>query len=88
MSSPSALPATSRPAPLQGIARRLLAMLASLFILAGGVVMAPMVQAGSATYTYDALGRLIKVTYANGTVITYTWDAAGNRTQTVTRGVR
>jgi YD repeat-containing protein len=35
---------------------------------------------GGASYTYDTLGRLIQVTYDNGTTITYTYDAAGNRT--------
>lgn len=40
-------------------------------------------SAGAATtYTYDALGRLVSVTYSNGKTITYTYDAAGNRTQT------
>lgn len=43
-------------------------------------------QAGSATHTYDSLGRLSKVTYSNGTVVTYTYDAAGNRTTVVTTG--
>src|ERR1700743_2084279 len=37
-----------------------------------------------AQYTYDSLGRLIKVTYgdanaAHATTVTYTYDAAGNR---------
>lgn len=31
-------------------------------------------------YEYDALGRLRKVTFANGAVTTYTLDKAGNRT--------
>jgi len=35
----------------------------------------------NAAYSYDALGRLIAVTYANGTTITYSYDGAGNRTQ-------
>ena len=43
-------------------------------------------QAGSAAHTYDSLGRLSKVTYSNGTVVTYTYDAAGNRTAVVTTG--
>ncbi|HVY83573.1 MAG TPA: hypothetical protein VG943_00440 [Caulobacterales bacterium] len=38
-------------------------------------------------YTYDALGRVITVTYTTDTTvtctITYTYDAAGNRTQVV-----
>lgn len=37
-------------------------------------------HAGSVAYTYDSLGRLSKATYANGVVITYVYDAAGNRT--------
>lgn len=37
----------------------------------------------SATYTYDTLGRLKTVTFANGTVITYNYDACGNRTSVV-----
>lgn len=40
--------------------------------------------ADTATYTYDSLGRLKTATFANGTVITYNYDAAGNRTSVVT----
>jgi len=43
--------------------------------------------AGSATYTYDALGRLTVTTYANGAVVTYTLDPAGNRKNVSTTGV-
>ena len=42
--------------------------------------------AGSVTYTYDNLGRLKTATYSNGVVITYSYDAAGNRTSVVTSG--
>jgi YD repeat-containing protein len=35
-------------------------------------------------YEYDALGRLRKVTFANGSVTTYTLDKAGNRSATST----
>ena len=42
--------------------------------------------AGSVTYTYDSLGRLSNVTYSNGVVITYSYDAAGNRTSFVVIG--
>ena len=38
-------------------------------------------QAHADTYTYDALGHLIKVRYDNGKEIIYTYDAAGNRVQ-------
>jgi hypothetical protein len=34
---------------------------------------------GSASYTYDALGRVTVVTYDNATTITYGYDAADNR---------
>lgn len=40
--------------------------------------------AQSIQYTYDALGRLKTVRYADGRVTTYTYDAAGNRTQVTT----
>ena len=32
------------------------------------------------TYSYDALGRLVSVTFADGSSITYAYDSAGNRT--------
>ena len=44
-------------------------------------------QGGQTEYEYDELGRLIKVTYENGKVIDYGFDAAGNRTnQTISTG--
>lgn len=42
--------------------------------------------AGSAANTYDSLGRLITVTYSNGVVINYVYDATGNRTSYVVTG--
>lgn len=40
---------------------------------------------GSATYTYDDLGRLVQIDYSDGTSIVYTYDAAGNRlSETIT----
>jgi YD repeat-containing protein len=41
-------------------------------------------QPRATTYRYDDLNRLIEVSYPNGTRTTYTYDAAGNLTQTVT----
>ena len=44
------------------------------------VCMAVPLEAGmSSQYSYDQLNRLTKVVYADGTVITYTYDAVGNR---------
>ena len=43
-------------------------------------------HAGSAVNAYDSLGRLTRVTYSNGVVIVYTYDAAGNRSTVVTTG--
>jgi YD repeat-containing protein len=40
--------------------------------------------ADSATITYDNLGRIKTITYANGTVVTYSYDSTGNRTSVVT----
>ena len=34
----------------------------------------------STTYTYDNLNRLTKVTYSNGVMVSYSYDALGNRT--------
>src|ERR1039458_3226174 len=35
--------------------------------------------ASAASYSYDSLNRLTNVDYGNGSVISYTYDAAGNR---------
>ena len=42
--------------------------------------------ASDVTYTYDALGRLVRVEYAGGSAIVYNYDAAGNRTSVVYNG--
>ena len=56
-------------------------------ILAATLLSAPPASAQSTTaYTYDPLGRLAQVTMSNGVTVTYSYDAAGNRTQTTTTG--
>ncbi|MFB3887492.1 MAG: LamG domain-containing protein [Thermodesulfobacteriota bacterium] len=43
--------------------------------------------AGSVTYTYDSLNRLIKAEYEDMTVIQYSYDSAGNRTATYDKAI-
>ena len=43
------------------------------------ILSSAIVYAGSVTYTYDSLNRLIKAEYQDGRVIQYTYDSAGNR---------
>ncbi len=54
----------------------LLSLVLSNFLVAG------MAQAGTTTYKYDALGRVIEVDYADGSIVYYEYDSAGNRTKT------
>jgi len=56
------------------------AAIVSFFLVLGSAVAAT----DSATYTYDSHGRIQTVTYANGTTITYAYDAAGTRTTVTT----
>jgi len=58
--------------------RLLLAGIAACIVLACGAA-----QAATATYSYDALGRLTKVLYDDGKISVYAYDAAGNRTQVI-----
>lgn len=43
--------------------------------------------AGTNLYTYDDLNRLVRVQYANGSIIKYTYDATGNRLTRTTYAV-
>ena len=63
-------------------ARRLFRAFPLLLLLFGAC---PATLADTVNYEYDALGRLKKVTHSDGSVITYTLDPAGNRTE-VTSG--
>ena len=47
--------------------------------LAALLIAASPASAGETQYSYDKLGRLIEVRYSNGVVVTYTYDAKGNR---------
>lgn len=53
---------------------------AMLTLGAGVLALAGAAPALADSYTYDALGRLVTVQTDNGSTITYTYDAAGNRT--------
>ena len=48
--------------------------------LLSGCLLAGTAQAVDATYSYDALGRLVGVTYSCSAANAYAYDAAGNRT--------
>lgn len=43
-------------------------------------------SADTASFQYDALDRLVQVTYADGRSITFSYDADGNRTRKITTG--
>lgn len=42
------------------------------------IIAALCLPASAVTYTYDTAGRLVTVTYADGSTISYTYDKAGN----------
>jgi YD repeat-containing protein len=44
------------------------------------ILLTAMGLSGTAQYTYDYLNRLVQVQYDDGTIIQYSYDAAGNRT--------
>lgn len=76
------------PAAQGGLAPERRAMRAGRLAAAlAGLMLALPALAGSVSYAYDQLGRLATVTYSNGVVITYTYDASGNRSSVATTGV-
>ena len=52
------------------------AVLGSVFLL---LLAAPAVEAGTATYKYDSVGRVAEINYGTGVFVKYSYDAAGNR---------
>jgi YD repeat-containing protein len=42
--------------------------------------------AGTVSYQYDTLNRLVRVAYADGRSVAYAYDPAGNRTRTTVTG--
>jgi YD repeat-containing protein len=54
-----------------------LSLVLALVVVMAGIVLPCFAE--TVTYQYDDLYRLIKATYSDGTIIEYTYDAAGNR---------
>ena len=63
------------------IQRRYLAAIAACVTLVCGAA-----WSATATYDYDALGRLARVLYNDGKIAVYKYDAAGNRPQVLSGG--
>lgn len=63
-----------------GSSHKILARLIVTALAAAALAFGGFALAGTDTYHYDAYGRLVSVTYADGSSITYTYDPAGNRT--------
>ena len=56
----------------------------AIFVIIAGSLLSLWPSTATATiYEYDALNRLTRVVYDEGTVIEYTYDAVGNRTRRI-----
>ena len=60
-------------------------MIAALSV-ATALAALPPYQSQTLSYAYDSLGRVITVSYSDGSVSTYVYDAAGNRTAAAVSG--
>jgi len=72
--------------PLRQQPRKFPSLIRTLLVGSMAALLAAPLVAGSVSYTYDSLGRLKTATYSSGVVITYSYDAAGNRSSQVTTG--
>jgi YD repeat-containing protein len=70
----------------QAVFRRSRTTFATLLFAAFGSFATAAAFAGPANSTHDNLGRLTRVANGNGVVITYQYDAAGNRAAQVLTG--
>jgi YD repeat-containing protein len=50
-----------------------------MFLVGFAALLALAGPAGAVTYQYDQLGRVIQANYSGGKIVTYVYDAAGNR---------
>ena len=49
-----------------------------------GMLIATSAVGGETKYEYDVLGRVVKVTYSDGSTVAYAYDLAGNRVAVTT----
>ena len=45
----------------------------------GVILMSGSAVVSAQQYTYDSVGRMVRVVYSNGATVTYSYDKAGNR---------
>ncbi len=64
---------------MQRISR--IAMLGMALVASLAIAASPSL-AGTTTYKYDTLGRVIEVDYPDGSIVYYSYDKNGNRTAT------